>query len=182
MKACAHCFSSRFGPVLAVADDHGRLTHLYRVRSQPEAELRGIASRTGTEIGWSVVPTLSAVEEQLGEYLEGGRREFDLELAPHGTAFYQEVWERMCRIPYGSTVTYSQIANDLGRPSAVRAVGQASARNPIWIVIPCHRVVGSSGKLTGYGGGLPMKRDLLAMEAERAGKQLGIERSLFSLA
>ena len=101
---------------------------------------------------------------QLEEYFSGRRREFNLPLAPRGTAFQQRVWQALTRIPFGRAVSYSDIANAIGNPAAVRAVGLANGRNPIPIVIPCHRVIGKSGTLTGYGGGLPIKRQLLALE------------------
>ncbi|MEO8430793.1 MAG: methylated-DNA--[protein]-cysteine S-methyltransferase [Acidobacteriota bacterium] len=104
------------------------------------------------------------VLEQLSDYFSGARREFDLPLAPVGTPFQLDVWRMLRTIPYGETVTYGEIAGRLGRPRAQRAVGAANGRNPLPIVIPCHRVVGSDGSLTGFGGGLPMKRRLLALE------------------
>lgn len=102
--------------------------------------------------------------EQLGEYFAGTRREFLLPLHPSGTAFQQSVWRALLRIPYGETRSYRQIAEAVGRPAACRAVGMANHCNPIPFVIPCHRVVGANGSLTGYAGGLEMKRKLLAME------------------
>ncbi|MBR3972679.1 MAG: methylated-DNA--[Oscillospiraceae bacterium] len=101
---------------------------------------------------------------QLEEYFKGIRREFDLPLAPAGTPFQMAVWEALREIPYGETRSYGQIAAAIGKPKASRAVGMACNRNPIWIVIPCHRVVGSTGKLTGYEGGLDMKHFLLELE------------------
>lgn len=109
-------------------------------------------------------PLFRRVAEQLAEYFAGRRRRFRLPLAPEGTPFQQRVWEELRLIPYGETVTYTELARRAGRPSAVRAAGAANGRNPISIVIPCHRVVGVNGSLTGYGGGLPRKRALLAME------------------
>ena len=102
--------------------------------------------------------------EQLGEYFAGTRREFLLPLHPSGTAFQQSVWQALIRIPYGETRSYRQIAEAVGRPAACRAVGMANHCNPIPFVIPCHRVVGANGSLTGYAGGLEMKRKILAME------------------
>ena len=112
-------------------------------------------------------PLLAEAEEQLGEYFAGVRREFDLPLAPRGTPFQQEVWRALCAIPYGQTRSYGQLAAALGRPSAARAVGGACRCNPIWLMIPCHRVVGASGSLTGYAGGLERKKALLALEQGR---------------
>lgn len=101
---------------------------------------------------------------QLAEYFRGERREFSLALAPRGTPFQQRVWRALQSIAYGQTATYLDVARAIGEPSAVRAVGHANGRNPIPIVIPCHRVIGSNGSLTGYGGGLPVKRFLLTLE------------------
>ena len=101
---------------------------------------------------------------QLTEYFAGERQKFDLPLAPQGTPFQQEVWHYLQTIPYGRTTTYGTIAQELGKPMASRAVGSANGRNPIAIIIPCHRVVGSNGALTGYAGGLQFKAALLELE------------------
>jgi methylated-DNA-[protein]-cysteine S-methyltransferase len=108
---------------------------------------------------------LAAPRAQLREYFAGARRDFDLELAPSGTPFQLQVWEALCAIPYGATASYGEIAHAVGQPGAARAVGGANNRNPIAIVVPCHRVIGSGGALVGYGGGLERKRALLALEA-----------------
>lgn len=102
--------------------------------------------------------------QQLSEYLKGERKEFDLPLNPKGTDFQKRVWRALCNIPYGETRSYKQIANAVGNSKAVRAVGMANNRNPITIVVPCHRVIGADGKLVGYGGGLEMKEFLLRLE------------------
>ena len=108
---------------------------------------------------------LKQAVRQLAEYFAGTRREFDLPLGMNGTPFQKDVWNALRDIPYGATVSYGDIARAIGRPKAFRAVGQANHVNPISIIVPCHRVVGSSGKLTGYGGGMPAKEFLLALEA-----------------
>jgi methylated-DNA-[protein]-cysteine S-methyltransferase len=105
------------------------------------------------------------VREQLDAYFAGERRAFALKLAPRGTEFQQRVWQALSAIPYGETTTYAAIARTIGQPNAVRAVGAANGRNPISIVVPCHRVIGQDGTLTGYAGGLPSKQRLLALEA-----------------
>jgi methylated-DNA-[protein]-cysteine S-methyltransferase len=107
-----------------------------------------------------------AVERQLREYFQGKRTEFDLLLHPKGTPFQKAVWKALLKIPYGQTRSYGDIARAVGRPTAVRAVGLANGRNPLPIVVPCHRVIGASGKLVGYGGGLPVKQALLDRERE----------------
>jgi methylated-DNA-[protein]-cysteine S-methyltransferase len=107
---------------------------------------------------------LAEMTRQLGAYFDGRLRTFSLPLAPVGTAFQTEVWRTLGTIPYGQTWTYTELAERIGRPAAVRAVGAANGRNPIPIIIPCHRVIGSSGKLVGFGGGLETKRALLGLE------------------
>lgn len=108
------------------------------------------------------------VVEQLRDYFDGKRTSFDLELAPCGTDFQRAVWRALAAIPYGKTTTYTAIAQAIGRPSAVRAVGAANGRNPLSIVVPCHRVLGRDGALTGYAGGVERKEALLALEKRRA--------------
>jgi methylated-DNA-[protein]-cysteine S-methyltransferase len=110
-------------------------------------------------------PVLAAAATQLDEYFAGARRRFDLPLRFIGTPFQQSVWTQLLAIPFGETRSYGQIAHRLGRPTAARAVGAANGRNPLSIVAPCHRVVGSGGALTGFAGGLAAKRYLLALEA-----------------
>ena len=99
--------------------------------------------------------------------MRGERRSFDLPLAPAGTPFQRAVWAELRRIPYGETRSYAQIAAGIGKPGAARAVGQANHRNPLPVFIPCHRVIGASGKLSGYGGGLELKQKLLELEGAR---------------
>jgi methylated-DNA-[protein]-cysteine S-methyltransferase len=104
------------------------------------------------------------VIEQLNAYFAGELREFSITLDPEGTPFQTRVWRELERIPYGETISYGQLAQRVGNPKACRAVGLANGSNPISIIVPCHRVIGSNGKLTGYGGGLPIKQHLLALE------------------
>lgn len=105
---------------------------------------------------------------QLAAYFAGELRDFDLPLAARGTPFQQRVWRALCDIPYGETISYGELARRIGQPAAARAAGLANGRNPISIVVPCHRVIGANGSLTGYGGGLERKRWLLAHEAGAA--------------
>jgi len=109
-------------------------------------------------------PLLEEAEKQIKEYLDGTSKEFDLPLAAKGTEFQKTVWEALHRIPYGETRSYKQIATMIGRPDASRAVGMANGKNPILLLTPCHRVVGSDGKLTGYAAGLEIKEQLLELE------------------
>ena len=148
---------SPLGPLLATADSSGRLTRLHMQNGrhphpvdptwphddEPFAELRA----------------------QLEEYFAGARHTFELALAPAGGEFELRVWTALCEIPYGATASYGEIAERIGAPGAARAVGLANGRNPIAVIIPCHRVIGADGSLTGYGGGLERKRLLLDLEA-----------------
>lgn len=114
---------------------------------------------------WRETPTrFDALRRQLDEYFAGRRRNFEIRLAPRGTAFQQAVWAALRAIPYGQTTSYSALASAIGRPAAVRAVGAANGANPIAIIVPCHRVIGRDGSLTGYAGGLDRKALLLRLE------------------
>jgi methylated-DNA-[protein]-cysteine S-methyltransferase len=117
--------------------------------------------------GWiaASTPALEEAARQLHEYFFDGRTEFELPLAPEGTEFQKTVWRELQNIPYGGTISYGELARRVGNPNASRAVGAANGANPIPIVIPCHRVIGANGKLTGFGGGLPVKETLLTLEA-----------------
>lgn len=117
-------------------------------------------------------PLLESAARQLDEYFAGTRREFDIPLAPVGTPFQQEVWRALRGIPYGATRSYKSVAEAVGRPQACRAVGMANNRNPLPVVVPCHRVVGASGALVGYAGGLDVKRFLLDLECSAVAEGL----------
>src|SRR5215470_14476573 len=108
---------------------------------------------------------IARVRKQVEEYCTGKRTEFDLELAPTGTEFQRAVWSALLEIPYGETRSYGEVARTIGQPKAARGVGSANHANPIALIVPCHRVIGADGSLTGYGGGLPLKRALLEHEA-----------------
>jgi methylated-DNA-[protein]-cysteine S-methyltransferase len=126
---------------------------------------------------WAEEP-FALVRTQLAEYFAGERQEFDVPVRLAGTPFQQQVWQQLTRIPHGATITYAELARRVGNPAATRAVGAANGRNPVSIIVPCHRVIGASGKLTGYGGGLGNKERLLAMEREAAGANS--QRALFT--
>lgn len=146
---------SPIGPLLIAGDDQGLRFLLFK---QGRQEVK-------PEPDWK--PDRGRLEEparQLSSYFGGKLREFDLRVAPQGTAFQRSVWSELQRIPYGETISYGELARRLGNPKAVRAVGLANGSNPISIIIPCHRVIGRSGALVGYGGGLPIKQALLALE------------------
>jgi methylated-DNA-[protein]-cysteine S-methyltransferase len=119
---------------------------------------------------WQEAPTLPVFQQaaaQLTEYFAGQRTEFNLPLAASGTEFQKRVWAELEKIPYGQTISYGELAKRIGNPKASRAVGLANGKNPLSIVVPCHRVIGASGKLTGYGGGLARKEALLLLESPR---------------
>jgi len=121
------------------------------------------------DAGWieGVTGPLREAARQLNEYFEGRRKDFDLPLLPEGTQFQKSVWRKLQDIPYGQTISYGELARRVGNPKASRAVGAANGQNPIPIVIPCHRVIGANGKLTGFGGGLPTKEALLGLESRQ---------------
>jgi methylated-DNA-[protein]-cysteine S-methyltransferase len=149
---------SPVGMLTLAADDDGRLSRLEFGEWSPQvraAEVVHVAEADGV-----IAETL----RQLDEYFAGTRREFDVPLAPRGTPFQLAVWDALRTIPYGETTSYGEIARSVGRPNAVRAVGQANGRNPIAIIVPCHRVIGSDRSLTGYGGGMERKEYLLRLE------------------
>lgn len=147
------CWHSPLGPIL-LEEEGGAVTGLRFCGQEVPAQ-------------GPVSPVLAQAAAQLAEYFAGQRQNFTVPLAPRGTPFQQEVWRALCAIPYGQTRSYGQLAAALGRPSAARAVGGACRCNPIWLMIPCHRVVGASGNLTGYAGGLERKKALLALEQGR---------------
>lgn len=126
-----------------------------------------LPEQIGARVTSGTRPVLDEAARQLGEYFSGRRTDFDLPLAAAGTPFQQRVWAALREIPYGTTRTYGQIATHLGTPGSSRAVGAANGRNPLSIVVPCHRVVGADGSLTGYAGGTTNKRVLLAFEASQ---------------
>ena len=145
------------GEIVITADPDGAVTGLHLPNRPPDT--------TGWERDDAL---LEPARRQLTEYFAGERTDFDLPLRPHGAQFQLEVWEALLKIPYGETASYGEIAREIGHPTAFRAVGAANGQNPIAIIVPCHRVIGSNGSLTGYGGGLPTKRALLDLEAGRA--------------
>jgi methylated-DNA-[protein]-cysteine S-methyltransferase len=152
---------SVFGPAYARLDGEGRLTHLEF--NDPRA--------AGTPRTPSALRELA---RQLAEYGAGERRAFDLRLAPVGSGFQHAAWAALRAIPFGETMSYGALARALGRPGAARAVGRANATNPIALIVPCHRVIGADGSLTGYAGGVALKARMLAFERAHAGRQLSL--------
>ena len=167
---------SPLGPIVLGADARGRLTELRiggvggvggggGVGGVLEELEPGVAHAHASSAARRVLDTAAT---QLDEYFEGRRRSFAVALAMHGSPFQRQVWAQLQTIPYGTTASYGHLAVELGRAGAARAVGHANARNPIPIIVPCHRVIGSTGQLTGYGGGLDAKRMLLDLEAHQS--------------
>ena len=143
------------GPLQLVADDHGLRRIGFATARHPAPP----------SPGWKRSPhALAFARVQLEEYFAGARQAFELPLHPLGTPFQLGVWDELARIPYGGTISYGELARRIGQPQAMRAVGAANGRNPLPIVLPCHRVIGADGSLTGFGGGLPTKRALLDLE------------------
>ncbi|HEY7770771.1 methylated-DNA--[protein]-cysteine S-methyltransferase [Longimicrobium sp.] len=165
MTTYASSIDTPVGPLTAVVDESGALTHLLFAHQAAPADAAWSAERC------------APVAAQVREYFAGERSEFDLPLAPAGSAFQQQVWRELRGIGFGETAGYGELASRLGRAGSARAVGRANATNPIPIVIPCHRVVGADGSLTGYAGGLLAKRLLLALESRPFAGTLPSERS-----
>ncbi len=146
------------GPAMYKLDSHGALTHFFIGQSD------GIFDTGGGPVG-----------RQVKEYFDGTRTVFDLPLAPEGSSFQKRVWAELLNIPYGGTITYSELADRLGVPGAARAVGRANSTNPIWLIVPCHRVIGARGALTGYAGGIELKKSLLEWEREVANREFSLK-------
>jgi methylated-DNA-[protein]-cysteine S-methyltransferase len=153
---------SPIGPLTIVASD-GAISALYMdaQRHAPGPEAFGPPGDPAQE-------PFATASQQLADYFAGRRTDFDLPLAPAGTDFQRKVWAGLLAIPYGQTISYGELARRIGSPAASRAVGLANGKNPISIVVPCHRVIGTDGSMTGYGGGLDRKRFLLALEQDAA--------------
>ncbi|MEO8889634.1 MAG: methylated-DNA--[protein]-cysteine S-methyltransferase [Jatrophihabitantaceae bacterium] len=152
---------------LLFTGDHGGLTGLYLQTTRYPVHVGSDWIRDDK--------SFADVRAQMAEYFAGTRREFDLRLNAGGSGFQVRVWAALRQIPYGETASYGQIAARLGSPDAARAVGLANGQNPISIIVPCHRVIGADGSLTGYGGGLPAKQFLLSLEASHSGLFAGAE-------
>jgi len=160
MTTYAHRFETPIGELFIAVNDEGALLRMLFAGSRSrEALTPGLAP----PIEWSA-RRCAHVARQLGEYFRKERRRFDLTIELQGTPFQKQVWKELQRIPFGETISYRQLAERLGRPTATRAVGRANATNPISLVVPCHRVIGADGSLTGFGGGIDVKRSLLLHE------------------
>lgn len=155
-------FTTALGPLLATANDLG-ITGIYFVGQRHEVDIAGDWREDRDD------PVLTECARQLGEYFDAKRREFDLPLAAAGSDFQQRVWRAIARIPFGETISYAELARRAGAPGSARAAGAATGHNPLAVVVPCHRVIGSDGSLTGYAGGLERKTRLLEIEGALAG-------------
>ena len=157
------------GPLLAAAGPDGVRLLEFNDSPRAQAQLLRVCRRLRADAQPGQSDILGWLAAELGEYFNGQRRVFSVPLAPEGTAFQQRVWQALHTIPYGHTITYAQIAAQIGAPLAPRAVGAANGQNPISILIPCHRLINSAGQLAGYGGGLWRKQYLLDLEYHKAG-------------
>jgi methylated-DNA-[protein]-cysteine S-methyltransferase len=171
VSAASRVIESPVGPLLLVARDGGLGELCMTPFALPEDH--ELAQPADADV-------LDAAERQLGEYFEGRLTAFDIPLSLDGTDFQRSVWGELVKIPFGERISYGELARRVGRPGSARAVGLANGRNPVSIIVPCHRVVGSDGTLTGYGGGLDRKAWLLDHEARQGPGQLalGLEASL----
>jgi AraC family transcriptional regulator, regulatory protein of adaptative response / methylated-DNA-[protein]-cysteine methyltransferase len=161
---------SPLGTMFACAVEQGICLLEFSDRKMLETEFKSLSKQLNATIVQGDSPHFKILSQQLKEYFEGSRKEFTIPLFLPGTDFQKAAWESLRRIPYGTTRSYQQQADDINRPGAVRAVANANGMNRIAIVIPCHRVIGSDGKLTGYGGGLWRKKWLLDFERKHGGK------------
>ena len=169
-KALYYCYlDSPVGPMTAMASEKGVvLLEFLDTFSTIDKEVTDLRTRYGFHLSDQNHPCLAAVQTQMEDYFAGRRQQFDLPLDAPGTAFDEKVWAHLQRIPYGRTCSYGDLARDIGNGAHARIVGSANHRNRISIIIPCHRVIGADGSLTGYGGGLPRKRWLLEFESLHA--------------
>jgi len=151
-------FQSPHGRMLLVADDHGLAS----------VSFAGQKYAPRVEKGWTrdgAHAPIAKAKRELAEYFAGRRKRFSVKLSPQGTPFQRKVWKAIAGVAFGRTIAYAELARRAGRPGSARAAGAATGRNPIGVIVPCHRIVGSNGSLTGYAGGLAKKRALLALEA-----------------
>lgn len=166
MTSWLHRLDSPLGPIQAALDPEGRVAYLGFADHEPRTRL--MAALAARSRGFATSPAATeALRRQLADYFTGRRRTFDLPLALEGTPFQRRVWAALREIPYGETRTYGELAARLGDPKLARAAGAANGANPVSILVPCHRVIGARGTLTGYAGGLDLKAALLRLEGAR---------------
>jgi methylated-DNA-[protein]-cysteine S-methyltransferase len=157
------------GPITTAVDESGGVAALWFIDSHRDKSLLEFLAHAGMNRCVADGSRTAEVDRQVTEYFDRKRKDFDVRLAANGTAFQKAVWEELVKIPYGETRSYGELAKILGTPNASRAVGRANATNPIALIVPCHRVIGSNGSLTGYAGGLAIKEQLLAFESQDVG-------------
>jgi methylated-DNA-[protein]-cysteine S-methyltransferase len=177
MNLYARKFSTPFGEMLVAVNENDVLARLIFPNEHAYWDSEIVRKR------YTVADDLGRCDRivrQLDEYFEGKRRAFDLTLAPQGTLFQQSVWAALQTIPYGTTISYRQLAEKIGNLAAIRAVGRANGSNPIPIIIPCHRVIGTDGSLIGFGGGLPLKAELLKLEGVRVRQSVEAVQARFA--
>lgn len=173
-------FPSPLGKIIAAATEHGLCLLEFAGSKRVGREQQDLQRLFGRPLAVGDNEHLQQAEAELGEYFSGSRRQFDVALHTPGTPFQTAVWQALQTIPYGQTVSYQEQARRIGKPAAVRAVANANGANRVSIIIPCHRVIGADGSLTGYGGGLPRKQWLLAHErGEHPGSQDLFDENLF---
>lgn len=165
MKRYWSLIDSPFQKFVAWVDEEGRLLR-FNLRATSAARVDPEAENNSRK--------LADVQRQVTQYANGKRRDFEFELAAEGPEFDKKVWKALMDIPFGTTTSYGAVARRIGSPTAARAVGKANGANPIALIVPCHRVIGADGSLTGYGGGLPLKRKLLEHEARVSGTKLDL--------
>lgn len=156
---CSYFYETAIGKVVISQNDYGI------------CGLKIATDENKAKINITETPLIALAAKQLNEYLLGKRKKFDIKLAPEGTEFQKQVWLALTAIPYGKTMSYKEIAAKIGNPKACRAVGLANNKNPIMIIIPCHRVIGSNGKLTGYAYGIRLKEKLLKLEKDNTNER-----------
>ena len=165
MKRYWSLIDSPFQKFAAWVDEEGRLLR-FSLRAAGAAKVDPEAENNSRK--------LADIQRQVNQYADGKRRDFEIDLAAEGPEFDQKVWKALVKIPFGTTTSYGALAKRIGYPTAARAVGKANGANPIAIIVPCHRVIGADGSLTGYAGGLPLKRKLLEHEARVSGTRLDL--------
>ena len=172
--ACVLPFETPIGEMVAVSSDSHLLLFEFARRRMFDTQFERVRRAFGCEFKESSSPIIERLRQQLDEYFRGDRLEFDLPILAPGTPFQMRVWDELRRIPVGTTISYGALARAIGQPDAVRAVARANGDNRFAILIPCHRVIGADGSLTGYGGGLWRKKKLLELEARAAQEVLAL--------
>ena len=166
MELFWNILESSWGDILIVADHKG-IVRITLPGESSSKNLNSLCKNRETILTHKNTTSIAQAKKQIVEYLNGKRSSFHLELNPQGTDFQKKVWNALRRIPYGQTKCYQEIARMVGSPKGMRAVGMANNKNPLPIVVPCHRVIGKDGSMVGYAGGLPLKKKLLKMESEK---------------